>query len=99
MLSYTTFFNVLTPPHHSCIVEPSRMLRLEGDCMKRITSYREMPPDFSGRIKNLRERLALSQSRLGELLGVTAMTISRWESGQSQPPLELWQRIVQAEAT
>jgi DNA-binding transcriptional regulator YiaG len=36
-------------------------------------------------IRQQRERLRLSQRQLGELLGVTAITVGRWESGQSAP--------------
>ena len=36
-------------------------------------------------IRQQRERLRLSQRQLGELLGVTAITVGRWESGESAP--------------
>ena len=36
-------------------------------------------------IKSLRAELALTQSQLAERLGVTVVTISRWENGQSRP--------------
>ena len=36
-------------------------------------------------IRSQRERLRLSQRQLGDLLGVTAITVGRWESGESAP--------------
>ena len=36
-------------------------------------------------IKGLRVELALTQSQLAERLGVTVVTVSRWENGQSRP--------------
>jgi len=36
-------------------------------------------------IKGLRTQLGLTQSQLAEQLGVTVVTISRWENGQSRP--------------
>ena len=36
-------------------------------------------------IRGLRTKLALTQSQLAERLGVTVVTVSRWENGQSRP--------------
>jgi len=51
-------------------------------------------------IKELRERLELTQERFAARLGVTVSTVNRWENGKSQPsPLaliridELWQHV------
>lgn len=41
-------------------------------------------------IKELRERLALTQERFAARLGVTVSTVNRWENGKGQPsPLAL----------
>ena len=38
-------------------------------------------------IRELREKLGLTQSELAQLLGVHAVTVSRWETGPNfQPP-------------
>lgn len=37
-----------------------------------------------GWIKDLRVRLALMQAELAERLGVTFLTVSRWENGQAR---------------
>ena len=43
-------------------------------------------------VKELRQRLGLSQDKLAALLGVAPYTVRRWESGKSQPsPLALKQ--------
>jgi len=36
-------------------------------------------------IKKTRENLGLNQAQFGQLFGIHAMTISRWESGITQP--------------
>ncbi|WP_156804834.1 helix-turn-helix transcriptional regulator [Synechococcus sp. PCC 6312] len=45
----------------------------------------------------LRQKVGISQERLGELLGVTRQTVSEWENGKSMPtlnPVEM-QRLCQ----
>ncbi|HEV2235029.1 MAG TPA: SNF2-related protein, partial [Ktedonobacterales bacterium] len=56
-----------------------------------------IPPDYSNRIKALRGGFELSQGQLAALLGVSVMSVSRWENGQAKPPLPLWQLIARAE--
>lgn len=41
--------------------------------------------DFGGLVRRSRERLGLSQARLGELVGRAASTIRAWERGQTVP--------------
>ena len=36
-------------------------------------------------IKSRRQNIGLTQKQLAELVGVTDVTISRWESGQREP--------------
>ena len=40
------------------------------------------------RIKLLREEFNLSQQQLATVLNTTQQTIARWETGQTEPPLE-----------
>jgi transcriptional regulator with XRE-family HTH domain len=44
-------------------------------------------------LKTLRDLLGLTQDQLGILLGVTGNTISRWETGKSQPTLTIPQAL------
>ena len=51
----------------------------------------ETPERFSssrdaGRtVRDIRKRTGLTQAQFGDVLGVTALTVHRWESGQSRP--------------
>jgi len=55
-------------------------------------------PDYSKRIKQLRAKMGLTQTRLAELIGATPASISQWESGATRPSARSWRRILQAEA-
>lgn len=50
-------------------------------------------PEWSKRVKSLRESLELSQSELGQKLGVSAMSLSRWERGTVEPPEGIYIRL------
>lgn len=54
-------------------------------------------PDCGRRIRKLRVQLGLTQTRLAELLGVSFVTVSRWENNQSQPSQPAWKRILLGE--
>ena len=43
-----------------------------------------MPFDWTP-VKDIRDRLRMSQRDFGQLLGVSQMTVYRWESGQMYP--------------
>jgi len=49
------------------------------------------------RIRSLRARLGLTQVRFAELMGVSFVTVSRWENGQSSPSALAMQLISRAE--
>ena len=49
---------------------------------------------FSTRIRAARERAGLSQTDLGELVGVTGATICNWENRTSEPRGDPYERIV-----
>jgi transcriptional regulator with XRE-family HTH domain len=44
-----------------------------------------MGEDFSDRIKRVRRRLDLTQAQLAERLGVSLMSVSRWENRHAIP--------------
>ena len=58
----------------------------------------DIPDDCSVRVKDLRERLGLTQTRMAERIGVSFATVNRWENGQSRPRRLAWRRIVDLEA-
>ena len=57
-----------------------------------------IPKDYPFRVKDLRERLGLTQTRMAERVGVSFATVNRWENGQSRPARLAWRRIVDIEA-
>jgi DNA-binding XRE family transcriptional regulator len=52
------------------------------------------PADYMSRAIRLhRERLSLSQSQLGEMIGVSGFSVGTWERGESLPTSENIQRL------
>jgi DNA-binding transcriptional regulator YiaG len=64
----------------------------EGDNMSTSTASQEAPPTPSS-IKALRKRLMVSQTVFGLYVGVTLMTVSRWELGKVSPAPKRWKRL------
>ena len=56
-------------------------LGTNGDNMQE----KELVPDWSCAILNLRQRMGLSQSDFGSRLHYSAMAVSRWETGKQEP--------------
>jgi transcriptional regulator with XRE-family HTH domain len=54
-------------------------------------------PDYSARIKALRARLGLTQVALADLLGVSFVSVNRWENGQTRPTGLARRRILELE--
>jgi transcriptional regulator with XRE-family HTH domain len=50
----------------------------------------ERNPSWAKRIRQLRERLGLSQSALAKKLRCSSMSISRWERGINEPPAQFY---------
>ena len=44
-------------------------------------------------IKKLRKKLLLTQNEFAELLGVTLVTVSRWESGKFEPTMRVKRQL------
>jgi len=57
----------------------------------------QVPEDAAKRIKSIRTQYGLRQQELADRLGVTQITISRWEQGRSTPQPAYWRRIELAE--
>jgi DNA-binding XRE family transcriptional regulator len=51
--------------------------------------------DFGARVKELRERLHLTQEAMAETLGVRFATVNRWENGWTKPSHLAARQIVQ----
>lgn len=52
-----------------------------------------MPPTFAARLRTLRQQSNLSQQALGAQLGVSAVSVSKWERGQAQPDIATLNRL------
>ena len=52
------------------------------------------PASRSGRILRLRKKLGLTQVAFAEQLGVSFVTVNRWENGKSEPSDRLWTEIL-----
>ena len=46
-------------------------------------------------VKELRNKLILSQTELGDLLGVSFASINRWETGKHEPTIKAKRKIVE----
>lgn len=57
-----------------------------------------VPADFAGRIKQLRQTHGLTQANLAERLGVSYVTVNRWENGAARPSAKAWRKIAKVEA-
>jgi predicted ATPase/DNA-binding CsgD family transcriptional regulator len=55
-----------------------------------------VPPDAATWIRALREQRRLSQSALARALGVSRLTVLRWENGQALPSPRTWQQFLAA---
>lgn len=51
--------------------------------------------DYQRIIKELREKLILSQQEFADLLGVSFASINRWENGKHEPTIKVKRKIVE----
>ena len=54
---------------------------------------RHVPPDYAKRILAIRGRLDLTQAEFAERLGVSHVSVCRWEKGKSKPTHSFWRQI------
>ena len=50
--------------------------------------------DYAKKIREYRERKFLTQEELAKILGVTFVSISRWERGKFEPNMETKKKLV-----
>ncbi len=60
-------------------------MAVECSAVAEFTSRQGSPVEIDGDVRRLRGRLGLTQEQFAERLGVSTITIHRWESGQSHP--------------
>lgn len=51
--------------------------------------------NYAKLIRNLREKLILTQTEFSELLGVSYITVCRWEKGIFEPTMKIKRKIVE----
>ena len=51
--------------------------------------------EFKDMIKALREKMIISQDELAKILGVSFVSVNRWENGHHEPTIKVKRRIVQ----
>lgn len=50
--------------------------------------------DYARKIREYRERKFLSQQKLAKILGVSNVTVCRWETGRYEPDMETKKKLV-----
>ena len=52
-----------------------------------------MVDDYSKAIKELRNKMTLSQVEFAQLLGVSFASVNRWETGKHEPTIKIKRKI------
>jgi len=60
-------------------------------------SSRQVPPDFARRILDVRGKLGLTQMGFAERLGVSHISVCRWEKEKSKPGFSVWKQVLKLE--
>ena len=50
--------------------------------------------DYKKLVKDLRDRMVLSQNELADLLGVSFSTVNRWETGKHLPTIKIKRKLI-----
>ena len=50
--------------------------------------------DYARKVKEYRERKFISQQELAKILGVSNVTVCRWETGRYEPDMETKKKLV-----
>lgn len=50
---------------------------------------------YATRIKKLRDEMLLTQEEFGEVLGVSLVTVNRWENGKFEPAIKIKRKLRQ----
>lgn len=60
-------------------------------------SSRQVPPDFARRILDVRGKLGLTQMGFAERLGVSHISVCRWEKEKAKPGFSVWKQVLKLE--
>ncbi len=61
------------------------------------SSSRQVPPDFAKRILEVRGKLGLTQMGFAERLGVSHISVCRWEKEKAKPGFSVWKQVAKLE--
>jgi len=50
---------------------------------------------FSNNLRRLREERGLTQGRVGDIVGVNWVTVSRWERSETEPSFAMLEKLAQ----
>ncbi len=50
---------------------------------------------YATKIKKLRDEMLLTQEEFGEVLGVSLVTVNRWENGKFEPAIKVKRKLRQ----
>jgi transcriptional regulator with XRE-family HTH domain len=64
--------------------------------MVAVAKRKQIDPDYGARLRALREKAGLSQSALGEMVGIASNSIARIERSESEPTWGLARRLADA---
>ena len=48
---------------------------------------------YATKIKKLRDEMLLTQEEFGEVLGVSLVTVNRWENGKYEPAIKIKRKL------
>lgn len=48
---------------------------------------------YATKIKELRDEMLLTQEEFGEVLGVSLVTVNRWENGKFEPAIKIKRKL------
>lgn len=49
--------------------------------------------DYSSKVKELREKMLVTQTELAEIIGVSFATVNRWENKKCEPTIKAKRRL------
>jgi superfamily II DNA or RNA helicase/DNA-binding XRE family transcriptional regulator len=62
------------------------------------SSRQRVPSDYAKRILEVRTKLGLTQIAFSDRLGVSHISVCRWETGKVRPGFPIWRQILELEA-
>jgi len=83
--------NDMNLPIEVRIAAAEKMNRLLKERKCEVISRKLCTNDFSSRLRKLRKHHKFSQAEFAELVGVSNVTISLWETGKSMPRNKNWE--------